>query len=52
LTFTGARQWRLGPTNDEGWYRGQCRYVGIAPKWESSTRSLEMIHLSQHRWTG
>ncbi len=33
LTFTGARQWRLGPTNDEGWYRGQCRYVGIAPKW-------------------
>lgn len=33
LTFTGTRQWRLGATNDEGWYRGQCRYSGIAPKW-------------------
>ncbi len=20
-------------TNDEGWYRGQCRYTGIAPAW-------------------
>jgi hypothetical protein len=33
LTFTGARHWRLGPTNDEGWRRGQCRYAGIAPAW-------------------
>jgi hypothetical protein len=33
LIFTGARQWRLGATNDEGWYLGQCRYTGIAPKW-------------------
>ena len=22
LTFTACKKWRLGPTNDEGWYRG------------------------------
>jgi hypothetical protein len=33
LIFVGCRRWRLGPTNDEGWYTGQCRYSGIAPKW-------------------
>jgi len=26
-------QYRLGPTNDEGWYLGQCRYSGSAPSW-------------------
>jgi hypothetical protein len=33
LTFTDCARWRLGPTNDEGWYRGACRYSGIAPVW-------------------
>lgn len=33
LTFSGVRRWRLGPTNDEGWYRGQCRYGSLAPAW-------------------
>lgn len=33
LTFTGVRRWRLGPTNDEGWYRGQCRYGPLVPAW-------------------
>ena len=33
LTFSGCSEWRLGSTNDEGWYRGQCRYSGIAPAW-------------------
>jgi len=23
LRFSGATRYRLGPTNDEGWYRGQ-----------------------------
>lgn len=32
LTFLGCKKWRLGRTNDEGWYRGQCRYSGIAPE--------------------
>lgn len=33
LTFPGCTRWRLGSTNDEGWYRGQCRYSGLAPAW-------------------
>jgi hypothetical protein len=33
LSFTGCSRWRLGSTNDEGWYMGQCRYSGIAPGW-------------------
>jgi hypothetical protein len=33
LTFRGCSEWRLGSTNDEGWYGGQCRYSGIAPEW-------------------
>lgn len=33
LTFTGCSLWRSGPTNDEGWYAGQCRYSKIAPAW-------------------
>lgn len=33
LSFLNCRAWRLGPTNDEGWYRGQCRYSKIAPAW-------------------
>jgi hypothetical protein len=33
LRFHAVSKFRLGPTNDEGWYRGQCRYTGIAPAW-------------------
>lgn len=33
LTFHNCSTYRLGPTNDEGWYRGQCRFTGIAPHW-------------------
>jgi hypothetical protein len=33
LHFTNARRYRLGPTNDEGWHRGQCRFSGAAPRW-------------------
>jgi hypothetical protein len=33
LRFTGCSGWRLGRTNDEGWYMGQCRYSRIAPAW-------------------
>lgn len=33
LTFLGCSEWRLGSTNDEGWYRGQCRHSGFAPSW-------------------
>jgi hypothetical protein len=33
LRFVNCERYRLGPTNDEGWYRGQCRFSQIAPKW-------------------
>jgi hypothetical protein len=33
LRFVNCLQYRLGPTNDEGWYHGQCRFSKIAPKW-------------------
>jgi hypothetical protein len=33
LRFSGCSRYRLGPTNDEGWNRGQCRYSRLAPAW-------------------
>lgn len=33
LRFKDAVRYRLGETNDEGWYRGQCRFSGKAPTW-------------------
>jgi hypothetical protein len=33
LVFEGARRYRLGETNDEGWYLGQCRFSRLAPAW-------------------
>jgi hypothetical protein len=33
LRFRSATRYRLGPTNDEGWYGGQCRFSRIAPAW-------------------
>ena len=33
LRFMNFSRFRLGPTNDEGWYLGQCRFSGLAPEW-------------------
>jgi hypothetical protein len=33
LRFVDCTRYRLGATNDEGWYRGQCRYSASAPAW-------------------
>lgn len=33
LTFTNCWRYRLGSTNDEGWWKGQCRFSKLAPKW-------------------
>ena len=33
LTFSGCTRWRLGVTNDQGWFEGQCRYSDVAPRW-------------------
>ena len=33
IIFKDCTAWRLGLTNDEGWYLGQCRYSQFAPAW-------------------
>ena len=33
LIFASVSKYRLGETNDEGWYRGECRFKKLAPKW-------------------
>jgi hypothetical protein len=33
LLFRRCWRYRLGSTNDEGWYLGQCRFSKIAPAW-------------------
>ena len=33
LRFRNCRRYRLGSVNDEGWYRGQCRFSKLAPTW-------------------
>ena len=33
LTFVSCWRYRLGPTNDEGWWMRQCRFSFLAPEW-------------------
>jgi hypothetical protein len=33
IRFKNCWRYRLGSTNDEGWYRGQCRFSKLAPSW-------------------
>lgn len=33
LVFGDCSRFRFGPTNDEGWYLGQCRFSKLAPDW-------------------
>ena len=33
LRFVACERYRLGPTNDDGWYDGQCRFSKSAPEW-------------------
>lgn len=33
VRFLSCWRYRLGETNDEGWYRGQCRFSKLAPQW-------------------
>ena len=52
LRFTGGRKYRLGSTNDEGWYRGQCRSAAKHPHGVSSTRSQAISSWTEVRATG
>jgi len=31
--FADCSKYRFTSINDEGWYRGQCRFSGLAPEW-------------------
>ncbi len=33
VTFKNCSKYRLGATNDEGWYLGQCRFSKLLPEW-------------------
>ena len=33
LRFKRCERYRLGSTNDEGWYMGKCRFSRLAPAW-------------------
>ena len=33
LIFDKPEKYRLGETNDDGWYSGQCRFGKLAPEW-------------------
>jgi hypothetical protein len=33
LPFGNCKRFRLGPTNEAGWLKGQCRFSGKAPAW-------------------
>ena len=33
IRFINCFRYRLGTVNDEGWYRGQCRFSKLVPKW-------------------
>jgi len=33
LVFRNCWRYRMGVTNDEGWYLGQCRFSNVAPAW-------------------
>jgi hypothetical protein len=33
LRFMRCERYRLGPTNDDGWYNGLCRFSKLAPEW-------------------
>lgn len=33
LRFTDVWRYAIGDINDEGWYRGQCRFSKLVPRW-------------------
>jgi len=54
LTFSDCWRYRLGPTNDEGWWRGQCRFSRRAPEWGEFYEvagDLRLERLASDAWT-
>lgn len=53
LEFLGCSRYRLGGTNDEGWFMGQCRFSKLAPKWGEFYEIKGDLRLDEciHKWT-
>lgn len=54
LRFTECWRYRLGATNDEGWWRGQCRFSRRAPDWGEFYElegDLRLDRLPEESWT-
>jgi hypothetical protein len=54
LRFSECWRYRLGPTNDEGWWRGQCRFSRRAPDWGEFYElkgDLRLDRLPEESWT-
>src|SRR5690348_16674343 len=47
LRFSRCTRYRLGPTNDEGWYLGQCRFGKVAPRWGEFYEVTGDLHLEE-----
>jgi hypothetical protein len=52
LRFMQSVRYRLGSTNDTGWYLGQCRYSGTAPSWGEfyEVRGDDPLRLAPKDW--
>lgn len=46
LRFGSCSRYRLGDTNDHGWYLGQCRFSKSAPKWGEFYEVSGDLHLA------
>ena len=49
LSFENCAMWRRGEPNDEGWFRGQCRYSKVAPIAPGYVAFYELIGVDDHR---
>ena len=47
LTFVNCSRFNPDGTNDEGWYRGQCRFSEIAPGWGEFYEVVGELHLNE-----
>jgi hypothetical protein len=52
LVFRNCWRYRMGVTNDEGWYLGQCRFSNVAPAWGEFYEVRGDSGWSHHRMTG
>ncbi len=51
LRFFGCWRYRLGPTNDEGWAMGQCRFGQLIPWGEFDELGGELLADGVFDWT-